>query len=228
MWLLTLAAPGYAEGEGQAPPAESGTAGFSKPEGDTKKEEAYDFENEDAYMDVPDALRSKQFVHRAILSTIIRDTSKVNLGGFYFNYLLGFNAIYQPSNRASKNFAKYVAGAMGIAAGYTTKAGHSAELGFEASSVSSLFVGYRYFMTSESYTLWPYVGAGMGMEVDGIQLSDVPIDAKYYAGQTQFGFFCLGAVVPLVDLAVKVEARANFFGLDRLMLTTGLGVIFFI
>jgi hypothetical protein len=196
---------------------------------DEKKKEdpAYDFEHEEAFMDIPDALRSRQFVHRAILSTIIRDTAKVTLGSWYFTHLLGFNAVYQPSNRGALSFAKYVTGVLGVAIGYASQGGHLAEFGFDFSGVSNFFLAYRYLMKSEKYTFWPYIGAGLGMEM-GPKLADVPIEAQVYAGQKQMGFLTVGAIVPLVDLALKVEARFNFFGLDRLMLTTGAGVMFFL
>lgn len=193
----------------------------------TKDEKAFDFEHEETFMDVPDALRSRQFVHRAILSTIIRDTAKVSLGSFYVNQLMGFAAIYQPANRGGKSFAKYVTGVLGFAGGYATESGHCFELGADLSANSILFVNYKKFIGSETYTFWPYFGLGAGTEV-GIGLTDMPVEAKAYQGSTTMGFFTLGTLIPLVDIAIKAEARFNFFGLDKLMLTTGAGVVFFL
>ena len=200
-----------------------------KESAEAKKEDAaaYDFEHEDAFMDVPDALRSKQFVHRAILSTIIRDTSKVALGSAYCNQAMGFNAIYSPANRGGKSFAKYVAGSIGLGLGYSSSGGHAIELAVDFSGVSTLMLGYRFFLKSEKVTFWPTFGFGAGTEV-GIHLADVPIEAKVYQGMTSMGYFTLGAIVPLVDVAFRLDMRFNFFGLDRLMLTTTAGLIFFL
>jgi len=211
------------------PAEEKKTAKKEKKEKKKKKKDdpSYDFENEEAYMDVPDALRSRQYVHRAILSTIIRDTAKVTLGSYYFNHLMGFNAVYQPANRGGKSFAKYVSGVLGFSFGYSSEGGHAGELGLELSGVSNLTLGYRYFFQPKSFAFWPTLGVGVGTEV-GLRLSDIPVEAQAYQGQKQMAFLTLGAVVPMVDIALKAEARFNFYGLDRLMLTTGVGVIFFL
>ena len=193
-----------------------------------KEEKNYDFENEETFMDVPDALRSRQFVHRAILSTIIRDTVKVSLGTWYVNHLMGFNAIYQPANRGGKSFAKYVSGVIGFAGGYVTEGGHAIELGVDLSANSLMFFNYKKLMGGEGKMFWPYFGLGAGMEMGFFRLTDLPPEAKVYQGSTTMGFFTIGTLVPLVDLALKVEARFIFFGLDRLMLSTGAGVVFFL
>jgi len=93
--------------------------------------------------------------------------------------------------------------------------------------VSNLFVDYRYFYSVDSLSVWPFVGFGVGKEI-GIHLADPPIEAQVYQGMTTMGFATIGALVPLVDVGIKAEARFNFYGLDRLMLTTGIGVIFFL
>jgi len=193
-----------------------------------KEDQVYDFEHEETFMDVPDALRSRQFVHRAILSTIIRDTAKVQLGSFYVNHLMGFSAVYQPANQGGKSFAKYVSGVIGFAGGYSTEGGHTFELGFDLSSNSNIYLSYRKFLSSENATFWPYVGMGLGMEMAAIRLTDIPVEAKAYQGKDQFAMVVLGTLIPLVDIAIKAEARFVLYGLDRLMLTTGAGVVFFL
>lgn len=212
-----------------APPATAPGDKIADPAATTPAEEEAiaDFEHEDTFIDIPDALRSRQFVHRAILSTIIHDTTKFNLDSWYVNHLLGFNAVYQPANRGGKSFAKYVTGAIGLAVGYLSKGGHAAELGFELSGVSNLIIDYRYFVASEKLSVWPFVGLGVGKEI-GINLASVPIEAQVYQGMSIMGFGTIGALVPLVDVGIKAEARFNFYGLDRLMLTTGIGVIVFL
>lgn len=189
---------------------------------------AADFEHEDTFMDVPDALRSRQFVHRAILSTIIRDTAKVSLGTFYASHLMGFSAVYQPANRGGKSFAKYVSGVIGFAGGYSTESGHTFELGLDLSATSIMFVDYKKYIGGKDYTFWPYLGLGAGTEASFFRLSDLPVEAQVYQGSTTMFFFSVGTLVPLVDIALKAEARFIFFGLDRLMLTTGAGIVFFI
>jgi hypothetical protein len=42
------------------------------------------------------------------------------------------------------------------------------------------------------------------------------------------GFATLGFLVPLVDIGIKAEARLNFYGTDRLVLSSGVGVVFFL
>jgi hypothetical protein len=208
------------------PKADAKTDATKKP--DAREPAAFDFEHEDTFMDIPDALRSRQFVHRAILSTIIRDSAKVQLGSFYLNQLLGFNAIYQPSGRGGKSFAKYASGVLGVSLGYSTQGGHSVEGGIDLSGVSNLVFGYRYFFQSEHSSFWPFLGAGLAMEMAALRLSDIPVEAKVYQGSSTAEFFTLGALIPLVDLAIRAEAKFVFYGLDRLMLTTGVGVVFFL
>jgi hypothetical protein len=201
----------------------------SKKEEEKKEEEpTYDFEHEDTFIDVPDALRSKQFVHRAILSTIIRDTAKVTLGNWYFDNTLGFNAVYQPANQGGESFAKYVTGVLGFAFGYVSQKGHAGELGFQFSGVSNLSLGYKYFMKPAKWSAWPFLGGGLTQAIVGIKLAEIPIEAQVYQGTNTGLYIDTGLVVPLVDIALKAQARFNFYGLDRLMLTTGVGVIFFL
>ncbi len=200
----------------------------AKTEGTNEDTPEFDFENEKAFMDVPDALRSRQFVHRAILSTIIRDTSKVALGNYYFSPMLGFDAIYQPANRGGDSFAKYVTGIFGLGFGYAGKTGNTYELDWDISGVSNLSLSYRKLFRSDTVTFWPFLGGGVGTQFSVINLSGVPVEARVYEGSTKMVFALLGAVIPLVDVAIKVETRFCFYGLDRLMLTTGIGAVFFL
>jgi len=218
----------------EAPPPAPPEAA-AKPSGDSDKAKAttedspeFDFEHEKAFMDVPDALRSRQFVHRAILSTIIRDTAKVTLGTNYFTPLLGFDAVYQPANRGGHSFAKYVTGLIGLSFGHVSKSGNMIELDLDISGVSNLSVAYRKLFVSEKVTFWPYLGAGVGTEISLLRLSEVPVEARVYDGSSKMVYGIIGAVIPMVDVAIKAEARFCFYGLDRLMLTTGVGVIFFL
>lgn len=206
-------------------PAKDAPVEAAKPE--SKEPLAYDFEHEDTFMDVPDALRSRQFVHRAILSTIIRDSAKVTLGSFYFDQMLGFNATYQPSKKGA-SFAKYASGVLGFGLGYALKSGHALEFGLDISGVSNMIIGYRYFFQSENYTFWPFLGAGLAMEMASLKLSDLPVEAKAYRGPTSGEFITIGAIIPLVDVAFRAEAKFIFYGFDRLMLTTNVGVVFFL
>ena len=205
----------------------SAYAADKEKEEEKKEGPAYDFEHEETFMDVPDALRSRQFVHRAILSTIIRDTAKVQLGSFYVNNLMGFAAVYQPSKLTGASFAKYVTGVLGFAGGYSTLGGHTIELGIDLSANSMLVLSYRKFFGSQEGTFWPYLGLGVGTEF-GMRLTDLPVEAQVYMGSTSAGFFTVGMLIPLVDIALKAEARFQFFGMDRWMLTTGAGVVFFL
>jgi hypothetical protein len=215
---------------GSPPASGEKMAESSKKEEEKKKEEEppYDFEHEDTFIDVPDALRSKQFVHRAILSTIIRDTAKVTLGNWYFDNTMGFNAVYQPANQGGESFAKYVTGVLGFSFGYASQKGHAGELGFQFSGVSNLFLGYKYFLRPEKWSAWPFLGVGLTQVIPSIQLAAIPVEAQVYQGINTGLYIDTGLLVPLVDIALKAQARFSFYGLDRLMLTTGVGVIFFL
>lgn len=220
----------FALSEGSGTEQEASKAAIQSSGAKSKDNEPvpYDFEHEEAYMDIPDALRSRQFVHRAILSTIIRDTARVQLGSFYLDQSLGFNAIYQPADRGGKSFAKFASGVLGLSAGYVTESGHSAEAGIDLSGVTNLVFGYRYLFTSQVSTFWPFIGVGLAMEFSKLRLSDIPVEAQVYQGSTTAEFLSLGAIIPLVDLAVRAEAKFVFYGLDRLMLNTTLGILFYL
>lgn len=215
---------------GAAATTAAAPAGDKKADADKDKtaedEPAYDFEHEDTFIDVPDALRSRQFVHRAILSTIIRDTARVTLGSKYFTQLLGFNAIYQPAGK-NASFAKYTSGVLGFSFGYSTKSGHAIELGLDLSSATQILVGYKYFFQSETSTFWPFLGGGISLGISGLTLSTPPVEAQVYTGSTTGEYLSLGAIIPLVDIALRAEAKFVFDGFQRLILDTGVGATFF-
>lgn len=201
--------------------------GTEKNEGDKES----DFEHEDVYIDIQDALRSRAFVHRAIVSSAIDYNTQVRLrlGRYYINHLMGFNAIIQfGKSNPDRQFAKYVAGIQGFSVGYVTELGHALEAGLELSSVSSIFGGYRFFYRPEKYKLWPILGGGAGYEVRKLSISDGPFEAQNYDGEKKYLFGMLGAVIPLVDVALKIELRASFYGSDRWVFTQGIGAMFFL
>lgn len=181
-----------------------------------------DFRNLDAYIDDYEALRSKQYVRRAILSNVISITNKIAFDKIYINHLLGFNAVYQ-----RVNFAKYVTGIQGLSVGYVTKEGHGLELGMEISALNNIFFGYRHFFRPENFALWPFAGVGLGYEVGLVTFAEGPPESRLYTGTKLMEFATVGVLVPLVDVGIKAELRFNFYGMDRLVLTQGIGAIFF-
>ncbi|NBY20251.1 hypothetical protein EBQ74_08435 [bacterium] len=189
-----------------------------------------DFQNEDSFIDNQEGIRSEQYVRRAILSTIVNTTGKFDFNRIYMNHLMGFSAIYQMQNGPRK-FTKYTSGMQGLSLGYVTKGGHAFELGLEASAVSNIFAGYRYIWRPEKFSMWPFFGAGVGTEISSVRLSQGPSEAESYGrlgGMKQMGFGTLGVLIPVVEVGIKAELRANFYGFDRMVLTQGLGLIIFI
>ncbi|NBX91665.1 MAG: hypothetical protein EB078_02615 [Proteobacteria bacterium] len=182
-----------------------------------------DFGNPDTLIDPIEGSKNKHFVRRAILSSMAKNTSRFEFQRPYINHLMGFSAILQRTT-----FQKYVTGVQGLSVGYITESGHGFETGFELASISNIFAGYRYIYRPETFSLWPFAGAGLGTEVTGIRFSEPPNQNENYEGVRQMAFATLGFLVPLVDIGIKAEARFNFYGTDRLVLSTGLGVIFFL
>ena len=180
------------------------------------------FKTNDAYLDHYEAIRSKQYVRRAILSSVITATNKIAFDRIYLNHLLGFHAIYQKSN-----FAKYVSGVQGLSVGYVSKQGHAIEAGMEFSSINNIFAGYRYFFRPENFLIWPFAGGGVGYDVGIFKFGEGPLAAQTYAGAKQMLFGSVGVLVPLVDVALKAEVRACAYGGDRYVLTQGIGAILF-
>lgn len=182
-----------------------------------------DFENPDTLIDPIEGVKNKHFVRRAILSSMAKHTSRFEFERPYINHLMGFSAVFQRTL-----FTKYVTGVQGLSVGYITEGGHGFEAGFEFASVSNIFAGYRHIFRPETFSLWPFLGAGLGTEVSGLRFADGPPQAPAYNGMRQMGFGTLGFLVPLVDVGIKAEARFNFYGTDRLVLSTGVGVIWFL
>lgn len=182
-----------------------------------------DFENPDTLIDPIEGLKNKHFVRRAILSSMAKHTSRFDFKRPYINHLMGFSAVLQRDL-----FTKYVSGLQALSAGYISENGHGFEAGFEFSSVSNLFVGYRRIFRPDTFSLWPFIGGGLGTEVSFLRFADGPTQAPSYNGLRQMGFGTVGFLVPLVDIGIKAEARFNFYGTDRLVLASGIGVIFFL
>lgn len=199
-----------------------GHSAFAEDKADYQKPNI-DFENPDTLIDPVEGLKNKDFVRRAILSSMAKNTSRFDFDRFYINHLMGFSAVFQKTL-----FTKYVTGVQGISGGYITDGGHGFEAGFEFASISNIFVGYRRIFRPDTFSLWPFLGTGIGTEVVGLRFADGPTQAPAYSGMRQMAFGTLGFLVPLVDIGIKAEARFNFYGLDRLVLATGIGVIFFL
>ena len=189
------------------------------------EEPLIDFENEDTFIDISDALRSKQYVHRAILSTVIEHTSKFAFNRFYINHSMGFSAVWQ---RKDAPFVKYSSGIQALAFGYASQSGHGWELGLELSSVSTIFGGYRYFIQPEDFSVWPVLGIGVGHEVTALQISNGPPETLQYLGPRYMGYLQMGLLVPLVDVGLKAELRVNFYQLSRVVFTQSVGAILFL
>lgn len=194
------------------------------PKTDPQKADTVDFENEDTFVDLSDALKSKQYVRRAILSTVIRTTSRFNFSRFYVNHLLGYNSVWQRAGGGQR----YYSGMQGISLGYVSSGGHALELGLELSSLSTMYAGYRYFIRPAHLSVWPFAGFGAGTAVTSLNLMSPPAYVEKYTGMNSMGLINFGFLVPLVEVGLKVEVRVNFYGLDRIVLTEGIGAIFFL
>lgn len=182
-----------------------------------------DFENPDVLIDPIEGVRNKHFVRRALLSSMAKQTSRFDFERPYINHLMGFSAVLQRDL-----FTKYVSGLQALSAGYITENGHGFEAGLEFATISNVFVGYRKIFRPETFSLWPFLGFGAGTEVTSLRSADGPTQSPVYNGLRQMGFGTLGFLVPLVDIGIKAEARFNFYGTDRLVLASGVGVIFFL
>jgi hypothetical protein len=86
-------------------------------------------------------------------------------------------------------------------------------------------VGGRFFFNNLSVLIWPFLGAGYAKQVEFLNVSE---GTPEYLGQKTAFFANVGLMIPLVDLGIKAEFRANFYGSDRLMLTTGVGAVLFL
>jgi hypothetical protein len=182
-----------------------------------------DFDNEDTFVDLADALKSKHYVRRAILSTAIRTTSKMTNDRWYINQLLGVDAVF-----IRENGSKYDSGMLALAIGYLAGANHGFELGVELSSVSNLTLGYRYVLQFNKILFRPYLGAGLGMDVGALSIVQLPAGIPEYTGPKQMVFASAGVLIPLVEVGLKVEFRMAAYGMARLMATSGIGAVFFL
>ncbi len=195
-----------------------------------EEESGIDFKHEDAFIDNYEAIRSEHYVRRAILSTIVNTIGKFEFNRIYLNHLMGFSSVYQQQTGAIK-FTKYTSGMQGLSVGYVTNKGHAFELGLEVSAVSNIFGGYRYIWRPETFSLWPFAGIGIGTEISSVRLSQGPSEAESYGrlgGIKQMGFGALGVLIPIVEVGIKAEVRFTFYGLDRMVLSQGVGLIVFL
>lgn len=183
-----------------------------------------DMEHAETFMDVSEAIRSRQYVQRTILSTVIRATTKFAMDRFYVNHLMGFSSIMQASPGA-----KYSAGLQGLAAGWVSSGGHGFEVGAEFSAVSNVYAGYRYFWRLDNFSLWPIFGFGGGYEIEALQISQPPPEAggKIRTIPKPLVYGVVGLLIPLVDVGLRAELRLSVQG-SRIILTQGLGVVLFL
>lgn len=184
-----------------------------------------DMEHAETFMDVSEAIRSRQYVQRTILSTVIRATTKFAMGRFYLNHLMGFSSVMQ-----TDPVSRFSVGLQGLAGGYVTESGHGLEVGAEFSAISNVYAGYRYFSRLEGFSLWPVVGFGAGMEVEALRISNPPHRADLAPSSIPKSVFygVVGLLIPLVDVGLRAEVRISVQGLKRLVLTQGLGVVIFL
>jgi hypothetical protein len=217
--------PGAAPPEAPPPQNVQPTIGPESADGKTPEGESVDLQNEDTFIDISDALRSKQYVHRAILNSLVTETNRFGVGRFYVAHMMGFNQVWQ---RRKDFYSKYASGLQGISAGYISKWGHGLELGGELSSVTNVFLSYKYFLRPSKFSLWGVFGGGIGTEVTAINFAEGPPEEALYTGSRQMVFVSLGVLVPMIDVGFKGEVRINFYGGDRFIFTSGIGVILFL
>lgn len=215
---LVLACPALAETP--AAPPKKADAQLDVPEGGAPPE----FESSETFLDVTEAVRSRQYVHRTILSTVINATSRFSLNRFYVNHLLGFGAVLQIAAPG----IKYSVPSHTIAAGWVSEKGHGLELGTELSHITTLYGGYRYFYKPEGFSLWPLFGFGAGGQISQVRFSSGPPQSLAYNGPKAFGYVNLALLIPLVDVGMRAEIKVSFYGLSRVVFTQGIGAIIFL
>lgn len=209
-----------------ADPVEREVASSPEPAPDlTEDTKGVDFKHEETFIDLEDAVKSREFVHRQVLSSVIETTSNFEMGRFYVNHLMGFSAVWQTGPQP---FARYSTALQGLAVGYLTQGGHGLELGAEFSNVSNIYGGYRFFWEISSIKIWPFLGAGVGYQMDSMRLAEGPPQAAAYFGSKSMGFGTLGIFIPLVDVGFKAEVRLHVYGKDRVVFTQGIGAILFL
>ncbi len=187
--------------------------------------ETVDLQNEETFIDQSDALRSKQYVHRAILNSLVKETNRFSVGRFYLSHMMGFNQVWQ---RGHSDYTKFSSGLQGLAVGYISEGGHGFEIGGELSAVTNVFAAYKYFLRPQNSSIWGVFGAGVGQEIQGTSFADGTPEAALYAGSRQMGYATLGFLIPTIDVGFKGEVRLNFYGFDRLIFTSGVGIIVFL
>ncbi len=220
MLAVSLAAAGSAYA---AEPQTPDPAPSSKPNLGMADKSLIDMEHSDTFMDVSEAIRSRQYVQRTILSTVIRATTKFAMNRFYLNHLMGFSSVMQ-----ANPIAKYSTGLQGLAAGWVSSGGHAFETGVEVSAVSNVYVGYRYFHQLENFSLWPILGFGVGKEMPALRISEPPGGGSPLLASKPLIYMVVGLLIPLVDVGLRAEVRFSVQGAQRVIMTQGLGLVVFL
>jgi hypothetical protein len=142
---------------------------------------------------------------------------------------MGYSAVHQqPSLVSSGEWTEFGTVLQGIAAGYVLESGHALEVGLNFSAWTEAHVGYRYFLRIDEFAVWPFAGGGVGMELRGFALSDGTFESNAYQGRNTMLYFGGGLLMPLLDVGLKMEARLTLFGAERIVLTTGIGLLLFL
>ncbi|MCB0406381.1 MAG: hypothetical protein KDD51_16485 [Bdellovibrionales bacterium] len=189
---------------------------------------AFNFRDKDAYMDVEDAMHSKQFVHRHILSKTIAESKPLELGKYFINFVTTSSYVHQQGDGVNVKWIEYNAGGITLSGGFSTEGGHTFELGMSLSSISYVFGGYRYVFGTSEWDVWPYAGAGMGIGMTFLDIADGPFEVQAYNGSTTVFSGVLGMMVPLPDIAVKLEVKVDMWGGHRAVFTPGFGIMIFL
>ncbi len=188
---------------------------------------AFDFKDEDAYIDVEDAVHYKQFVHRHLLSKAIADSEPVSVNRFFINLMTTSSYVHQQGDGINVKWVEFVTGGMAVSGGYALSGGHMLEFGANLSAISNVFGGYRYFLGTDMWTVWPYAGVGYGIAMPGLNISDGPDEVKFYRGKESLITGVIGILLPMPDVAVRVEVRSDFWGSNRIVVTPSFGLVLY-
>lgn len=192
------------------------------------KQGAFDFDSEKAYIDVDDAMYSKEYVHRHLLSAVIADSTQLQLGRLFVNFLTTTSYVHQEGDGINVKWIEFVSGGMTISGGYATEGGHTVELGASLSAISHIFLAYRYFLGGGKWSVWPYVGAGAGFAMGMLNISDGPFEVQVYQGPKNLFSGTVGMLLPMPDVGLRLQVNIDFWGSNRAVFTPGLGVVVFL
>ena len=188
------------------------------------------FEDEEAYIDIEDAKRSRSFMHRSILASVVKDTSRFSLGRFFVSHVMGFNMVKhlpRPETAIDVQWIEYSAGIQGISAGYLMKNKIGADIGLQFSTPTNLYLSLKYYFASDRGSLWPYFGIGGGIQIPSLNLADGPFEAQIYRGTPYLFFLNGGFFIPLVDVGIRAEVQVGSYGIDRLVVSSIIGLTLF-